>query len=69
MDLTYLAVDKMRKDKGGSGGCVINISSGAGSFEDCFLVPFRVKFRTLFYFDCNLCLGVWNMGRGSFIFC
>ena len=37
MDLTYLAVDKMRKDKGGSGGCVVNISSGAGNFVDCFL--------------------------------
>ena len=37
MDLTYLAVDKLRKDKGRSGGCVINISSGAGNFVDCFL--------------------------------
>ena len=37
MDMTYLAVDKMRKDKGGCGGCVINIASGAGNFVDNFL--------------------------------
>ena len=37
MDMTYLAIDKMRKDKGGNGGCVINISSGAGIFMSCSL--------------------------------
>ena len=30
MDLTNIAVAKMRKDKGGSGGTIVNISSMAG---------------------------------------
>ena len=46
MDFTYLAVDKLRKDTGGSGDCVINISSGAGNFLYCFFVLFRAKFCT-----------------------
>ena len=30
MDLTNIAVEKMRKDKGGKGGIIVNISSMAG---------------------------------------
>ena len=28
--MTYLAVDKMRKDKGGTGGTIVNVASVAG---------------------------------------
>ena len=30
IDMTYIAVEKMRKDKGGSGGTIVNVSSGTG---------------------------------------
>ena len=39
--MTYLAVDHMSKDKGGSGGIIVNISSVAGqSFNFCFCFNF-----------------------------
>ena len=28
--MTYTAVEKMRKDKGGNGGTIVNVASGAG---------------------------------------
>ena len=29
--MTYIAVDNMRKDKGGNGGTIVNIASMAGT--------------------------------------
>ena len=31
IDMTYIAVDNMRKDKGGNGGTIVNIASMAGT--------------------------------------
>ena len=36
INMTYLAVDKMRKDKGGSGGSIINVSSTTGILISIF---------------------------------
>ena len=30
VNMTYIAVNKMRKDKGGNGGTIVNLSSDAG---------------------------------------
>ena len=61
MDLTYLAVDKMRKDKGGYGGCVINISSGAGNSAEflilClfFACGMDLKLKIKFWIEMGFC--------------
>ena len=68
MDLTYLAVDKMRKDKSGSGGCVVNISSGAGNFVDCFWFHSEQNFKYSFILIaiCAWAFGIW--GNGHLVF-
>ena len=36
ISMTYLAVNKMRKDKGGPGGSIINVSSTTGILISIF---------------------------------
>ena len=35
--MTYIAVDTMRKDKGGNGGTIVNVSSVAGDEFSVFV--------------------------------
>ena len=38
IDITYTAVEKMRKDKGGYGGTIVNVASVAGLV--CFMLKY-----------------------------
>ena len=56
--MTYLAVDHMSKDKGGSGGIIVNISSVAGqSFNFCFCFNF---FFIIFFFYLTFFIQVYK---------
>ena len=43
--MTYLAVDHMSKDKGGSGGIIVNISSVAGQSSNFFFFNLTFVYR------------------------